>query len=123
MEKRLGPDLDKEQRNSFYHGRYVVGDSVGNLRWLAASDNRARSNGKLDCKLAVDDGIDPCAWNPLIANGTSAQWSAADVSMFQRLIDHRTLGLMKALMDESGITALIALADSPEASLPLYATL
>ena len=107
------PDLDKAQ---FRDLRHVIGNSLGNLRWLAAADNRRKGMKQIEdeegTSLLLDDHIDRPSWNKLIsADNTLKIWEENDVATFQRLIDNRTLQLTKILMEKSGITVLINIAD------------
>jgi hypothetical protein len=124
--KPLGLSGPEESR--FKDLRGTVGDSLGNLRWLAAADNRGRGMGQIEDErpkhgnaLPLDDHIDRRSWNRLInEDGSAKRWTKDDVAIFQHLIDCRTLSLTEMLMEESGITNLIGIADclktSPEAS-------
>ena len=105
--------LSPEDRVCFDNARNTVGDSLGNMRWLAAPDNRARGKGQIEEPPRVDDHIDRSPWNRLI---DLTEWTADDVSTFQRLIDGRTLHLARCLLDEGGLTRLLGIADQPERS-------
>jgi hypothetical protein len=113
VQKRVRVSASDE--NQFRDLRRTVGDSLGNLRWLAASDNRQRGMRQIeaeDDQRPLDDYIDRDSWNKLIsADGTPRTWTGEDVATFQRLIDTRTLSLTKRLMEESGIASLVAIAD------------
>lgn len=110
----------------FMQQRGAVGNSLGNLRWLAAADNRARGMEPLEDerssdgnKLPVDDYIRRCFWNKLIEEVAATKtWTNDNVATFQWLIDSRTLKLIETLMVTSGITSLINIADSGDTSLP-----
>jgi hypothetical protein len=110
---------DPRDMDRFRDLRKTVGDSLGNLRWLAAADNRGRGMGQIEVERpksgdqpSLDDHIDRPSWNKLIdADGIPVIWTEDDVATFQRLIDSRTLLLAEVLMEESGITDLINLAD------------
>lgn len=103
----------------FLQMRGTVGNSLGNLRWLAAADNRRRGMRSIEdepskgsVQPTVDDHICRPSWNKLIpAEGPTRTWTEADVTAFQHLIDSRTLSLINTLMVESGITKLINTAD------------
>ena len=99
--------------------RKTIGDSLGNLRWLAAADNRRRGNGIMvedGDQAPLDDHIDKDAWNKLIPSDNNKKWTDDDVATFQRLIDSRTLRLTQILMNESGITDLIDIVDGMNAT-------
>lgn len=99
----------------FKDWRHTVGNSLGNLRWLSAADNRGRGMGPIEAERpqdreqpSLDDYVDRPSWNKLIDTET---WTEEDVATFQRLIDSRTLLLTKTLMNESGIVDLIDIVD------------
>ncbi|NJL07450.1 MAG: DUF262 domain-containing protein [Methylacidiphilales bacterium] len=95
-DKRLEDDIDLD---NFRNHRGVVGNSLGNYRWLSASENRERRCG-LIVPDVPDTGLigDVAEWNALIPrDGENRIWSPEDVSMFQRLIDMRTLRIYEAL--------------------------
>jgi hypothetical protein len=101
--------LEKEAiSDDFRWLRKIVGNSIGNFRWLDASKNRGRGKGKLieteECG-ALLTNIEE--WNsiiPLEENHTP--WSLGDIATFQRLIDSRTLDVYEALLG-SGIEAIL----------------
>jgi hypothetical protein len=104
----------------FKDWRHTVGNSFGNLRWLAAADNRGRGMGPIEAERpqngeqpSLDDYLDRPLWNKLIESET---WTEEDVATFQRLIDSRTILLTKTLMNESGIADLIDISDRMNAS-------
>lgn len=111
--------LSSPEESNFKDLRNTVGNSLGNLRWLAAADNRGRGMGQIEDARPdgrdpppLDDHIDRCSWNKLInVDGNPKTWTPDDVAAFQRLIDCRTLSLTKMLMEESGIVKLIGIAD------------
>jgi len=101
--KRLkkGADL-----NNFREQRNIVGNSLGNFRWLAASDNRRRSDGPLDNNGGLD--LNLADWNKIIPQDPDKQpWSQDDIATFQRLIDLRTLDIYNKLLTESGIEGIL----------------
>jgi hypothetical protein len=107
-------ELSTSDMDKFRDLRRVVGDSLGNLRWLAASDNRGRGMGRIEEERLdegeqrpLDDHIDRSSWNKLIVEGGSRAWTDHDVAAFQRLIDTRTLVLVKLIMEQGGIANLI----------------
>ena len=120
-----GSDLPEDVRESFRHKRNEIGDSLGNFRWLEASLKRARQNNKLEdewtkqplvddvdrqsTKHPVVDDLDRHDWNALIEKD---RWSQEDIATFQRMIDSRTIRLAKRYVEESGISDLLAVADS-----------
>ena len=101
--------------NQFRELRGTVGNSLGNLRWLAAADNRGRGMEPIEAERpqdgeqpSIDDYLDRPSWNQLI---TTTPWAEEDVATFQRLIDSRTILLTQILINESGIKDLIDTAD------------
>ena len=103
--------LDNSQAlNNFWEYRGLIGNSVGNYRWLDSSKNRQRQaetiaplENDADCL----QGCDLEAWNALIRPQTENQWREQDVVQFQRLIDLRTLQLYQRMLDESGLSAFV----------------
>jgi hypothetical protein len=95
--------------DNFRWGRGVIGNSLGNFRWLSASDNRSRHEGTF---VPLDDYGDfvkePDDWNRIIPQDKNQQlWSKADITTFQRLIDLRTLDLYEELLTQSGIESIL----------------
>ncbi len=97
-------DLD-----GFRRGRGVVGNSLGNFRWLDASENRSRGKGAyVPINYQSDWVSNAVAWNRLIPQqGEHRLWSMDDVAAFQRLIDLRTLELYENILVESGIVEIL----------------
>lgn len=92
--------------DNFRWQRGIVGNSLGNFRWLAASDNRSRGKGDYTPIEKNGDLVsNPDAWNELI--GKKKLWSKDDIAAFQRLIDLRALELYKKLLGESGIEDIL----------------
>jgi hypothetical protein len=108
QQKRLDESVDKD---NFGDQRNTVGNSLGNYRWLCASENRRRGAGGLDAgeeaevgSLQLDDRFDlvsnPADWNKIIPKPKEHQyWSTNDVAKFQSLIDMRTLELYERLLE------------------------
>jgi hypothetical protein len=90
---------------TFRDRRWIVGNSLGNFRWLAASDNRSRGKGAyVPLEHNADLVPNPDDWNKIIPKDANQQpWSRDDIQTFQRLIDLRTLALYETLLTESGI--------------------
>jgi hypothetical protein len=109
---RLGNDVngDVNISNNFYHQRFVVGNSLGNFRWLAASKNRSRGKRQFE---PLDNNADLVAnideWNSIIPQEDNKykRWSLDDIALFQRLIDLRTLDLYEKILIESGIESIL----------------
>lgn len=104
-------DLIAADLSAFRNNRGAIGNSLGNYRWLDASVNRGRGADLIEDEQAqvplLCDEIDRCEWNPVIeARLLEGRWSKEDVAKFQRLIDKRSLHLVKKLVDESGIRCL-----------------
>ena len=99
--------------DNFRWQRGTVGNSLGNFRWLAASDNRSRGKGAY---VSLGNGADlvpnPDDWNRIIPEDTDKQnWSTEDIATFQRLIDLRTLDLYETLLKNSGIEKILPQTD------------
>ena len=97
---------------TFRWGRNVVGNSLGNFRWLSSSDNRSRGKGAF---IPLDNGADlverPDDWMPLIPiDKREPAWSKDDIATFQRVIDQRTLFLYERILLGSGIEDLLPVA-------------
>lgn len=107
LDLKTYPSLASE---NFRWGRSVIGNSLGNFRWLDASDNRARRDGMYQ---PLEGGADmvkgPDEWNKIISKTDGEViWSRDDVANFQRLIDLRTLDLYEQLLKDSGVENLIS---------------
>lgn len=90
---------------NFRHHRKLIGNSLGNFRWLDASDNRSRGAGLVETdfnRKGVEGSEAP--WNQLIKK---SPWDREDVSNFQKLIDQRTINLFSTILEESGISQLV----------------
>ena len=107
LDLKTYPSLGSE---NFRWGRSVIGNSLGNFRWLDASVNRSRGNGNYVALEGQTDLVkSPDEWNKVIfQNDDKCPWSKDDVATFQRLIDLRTLDLYENLLTESGIETLTA---------------
>jgi len=103
---RLRPDAISE---NFRWGRDVVGNSLGNYRWISASVNRSRQEGIFVPLEKFGDLVsNPDDWNTIIPKDKSKQlWSSNDIATFQRLIDLRTLDLYERLLVDSGIESIL----------------
>jgi hypothetical protein len=110
QQKRLEGSVDRE---NFRDERQTVGNSLGNYRWLSASENRRRKAGRLNAGGKEDvgslqleerqDGYDlvsnPAEWNAIIPERKEGQcWSTSDIARFQFVIDMRTLELYERLL-------------------------
>jgi hypothetical protein len=94
---------DVEESNYWNH-RDTIGHSLGNFRWLDASENRSRHDDEIEEsaeKYHLIKEID--SWNNLISQQSVKPWSLEDVSQLQLLIDQRTLELCEKILDEGGI--------------------
>lgn len=107
LDLKTYPSLGSE---NFRWGRSVIGNSLGNFRWLDASVNRSRGNGTyVALERQADLVQNPDEWNKIILqNDDKCLWSKDDVATFQRLIDLRTLDLYENLLTKSGIEILTA---------------
>lgn len=97
------------ESDNFRWGRSIVGNSLGNYRWLDASENRHRGNGAFIPLRNQGDFIEnPDDWNKIIPQDKNKRpWSKDDVAIFQRLIDLRTLDLYEILLVDSGIIKIL----------------
>lgn len=96
-------DFADEDEN-FKHHRCLVGNSLGNYRWLGASENRGRGNRDLEPLPNHADRIAaPEDWNRLIKK---PRWTLADVEDFQRRIDLRSLDLVTELLNDPQFSTL-----------------
>ena len=101
------PNMSGTSLEAFRWPRGVVGNSLGNFRWLCASDNRARGAGIAEFIPKWDVFEDnPASWNDLI-KAPGEIWSPADVEQFQKLIDIRTVYLTQRLIEDSGMRAIL----------------
>jgi len=108
---RLQQDIitDDAISANFRWQRDLVGNSLGNYRWLDSRRNRARGKGAFE---PIEDNADfvsnPDDWNKIIPNDTKNQrWSKDNIASFQRLIDLRTLDLYEKILIESGIKNIL----------------
>ncbi len=100
--------FDKNIRDNFHEQRNLVGNSLGNYRWLDARKNRERQDGIFEPLPEKADMVEnPTSWNDLINAGDSTNnippWTIESISKFQRLIDLRTLDLYEKILTDSGI--------------------
>jgi len=111
-DKRLNADVISD---NFRWQRFVVGNSLGNFRWLDSRENRARGKGSYEpLKNNADLVLNPDDWNKIIPNDTTKEcWSKEHIVTFQRLIDSRTLDLFKKILTEGGIEKILPLEASP----------
>lgn len=95
--------------DNFRYWRSTIGNSLGNRRWLAVSDNRSRGKGPyVPLEKNADLVSKPDDWNRLIPQDKDDHpWSKDDVASFQRLIDLRALELYDKLLTESGIEDIL----------------
>jgi hypothetical protein len=102
--------LNKEAVSEEFHWqRKTVGDSIGNFRWLDASENRKRGKSGYTAIENNEDLVsDSADWNSIIPRGDDSQcWSLDNIATFQRLIDLRTIELYEILLAESGIETIL----------------
>jgi hypothetical protein len=99
-----------DEGGNFHYQRGTVGNSLGNFRWLDASDNRSRKAN------LIEDGAgerylikDVSRWNALIEKNP---WTEEDVATFQQIIDLRSIAIYEALLVECGLNAFASLADT-----------
>ncbi len=98
---QIDSQQEKNLQNKFRYQRNVIGNSLGNYRWLASSDNRSRQddpiaendNDKNDdiwfnFGTDVDGKFAIKAFNRIIDKD---QWTSEDVKEMQRAIDLRSV--------------------------------
>ena len=95
--------------DNFRFGRSDIGDSLGNFRWIDASENGGRGKGAY---IPIENDGDlvpnPDAWNEIIPQDANNQpWSRQDIAESQRLIDLRTIYLYEKLLTKSGIESIL----------------
>lgn len=94
-----------DPEDNFRNQRGIVGNSLGNFRWLDASENRSRGAGAIE-----NQDSDTCfindmpAWNRLVEK---TPWDQDDVRIFQKLIDLRTVDLFETLLIDGQLEAII----------------
>ncbi len=90
-----------DEKENFRHLRGTVGNSLGNYRWLDASDNRSRQANKIENSEGERDIIEEVAdWNALIGKNP---WNENDVAAFQKVIDLRTITIYEHLLAVGGL--------------------
>jgi hypothetical protein len=105
--------LDEDTISSstdFRWRRHQVGNSIGNYRWLSASDNRRRGKGAYEPLPNNGDIVtNPTDWKIFTLNDPKEGrlWTKEDIALFQKLIDLRTLDLYEALVFESGVDLIV----------------
>src|SRR5262249_55390090 len=95
--------------DDFRWGRSLVGNSLGNYRWLVASENRGRGAGTL-APLPNDGDVvsDLSRWNTLIGDESQPRvWSRTDIAEFQRLVALRTIALCRRVVEDDGIASIL----------------
>jgi hypothetical protein len=96
--------------DNFRWQRSLVGNSLGNYRWLAASRNRGRGKRAFEpLENNADLVSNEAEWNSIIPQeaNNNRRWSLEDIALFQRLIDLRTLELYEKILTESGIEGIL----------------
>jgi len=105
-EKRLEP---KAISDNFRWQIGTLGNSLGNFRWIAASDNRKKGKGPYE-PLSIDGQLDlvsnPDHWNKVIPQD-NRPWTIEDIADFQRMVDLRTLDLYERILTGSGIENIL----------------
>ena len=117
--KRLPPL--KEVKDTFQSGRWLLGHSIGNFRWVPPDVNRADGDQSIIRKLRLDqddwfirserrpgarDGaIDPTScglWRRASAAPQDRSWSAERIAAWQQAVEERAVWLYESLWDEAG---------------------
>ena len=94
--------------DNFRWRRSTVGNSLGNFRWLAASDNRKRGKGEYEPLPGNGDLVsNPGDSNSIIVDLLTQPWSKNNIATFQRIIDLRTVELYEKILTESGIENIL----------------
>jgi hypothetical protein len=108
----------QDDNDNFRTLRGTVGNSLGNFRWLDASDNRSRKADKINVLEGDRDFIaDVAAWNAMIEKKL---WSQDDVASFQKIIDLRSLDIYEKLLVQGGLAAFVSTDDSgPKVTTPV----
>jgi hypothetical protein len=86
----------------FFRNRGVVGNALGNFRWLCARENRSRGKGALAeyDALAGDHLIDHYgAWHTLVGTG-QIPWTRERVGSFRKMTETRALGIAEKLVQD-----------------------
>ena len=101
--------------DNFWSYRKVIGNSLGNYRWLSSSENRGRGDKEIE-PLHNDDFItDAGRWDALIlAQKGPKLWSEEHIDTFQQIIDLRTLELVEQLLTETGIEKILKIGHSTD---------
>jgi hypothetical protein len=100
-----------DETENFRHLRGTVGNSLGNYRWLDASDNRSRQANKIEVSEGERDIIENVPdWNTLIETNP---WSENDVAAFQKIIDLRTITIYEHLLITGGVKAFVTECGNP----------
>jgi Protein of unknown function DUF262 len=91
---------------NFRWQRGVVGNSLGNFRWLGASENRSRGAGAIDIQDSDAGFIKAAlAWNRLIEK---TPWDQDDAASFQKLVDLRTVEIFEKLLVDGQLQSIIS---------------
>lgn len=103
QQKKLG---FQDEEDNFRRRRHIVGNSVGNYRWLDASENRSRKADPIAEGDSKRDAIGEVqAWNDLIER---SPWTRHDVTEFQKKIDLRSIAIYENLLDEAGLDVFVS---------------
>jgi hypothetical protein len=98
-----------DEKENFRHLRGTAGNSLGNFRWLDASDNRSRQANKLENSEGERDIIENVPdWNALIEKNP---WAEDDVANFQKMIDLRTIAIYEHLLIAGGLKDFVTESD------------
>lgn len=94
--------IEDSFEKSFWRNRGIVGNALGNFRWLCARENRSRGNGGLVdyATLASDHLIDHYeAWHALVGTDQTP-WTRERVGSFRKLTEIRALGIAEKLVHD-----------------------
>ena len=120
-ERRFEAAVTKEDRAAFHRGRWLLGNSIGNYRWVSSSVNRSDGDCPVAEKLAVDDAVPPvpprlsfadCNIDPgsrelwkRASGPTGGQWSADRIESWQQVVEERAVWLYWELWQDAGFDA------------------
>ena len=110
---RTPQGLNQEQLENFWNFRSEIGNLVGNLRWLTASDNRSRGDGggANDCLLGEND-LTACfpKIQTLVCNLKTSDvalglsgWTCDELYLWQKQVMLRQIWLARKFLKESKI--------------------
>jgi len=131
---RFEIEVTSADRTAFRHGRRLLGDSIGNYRWVSFSVNRADGDCPIKEKLAVDDAAPPAPSRPSLADcrihpGSRELWNCASgppdkrwttdrIKTWQSAVEERAVQLYKEFWWEAGFEAWFGESPAPDWACP-----